>query len=127
VTRVQAAIILHRYATEFHEDYGMAFDAEALDSLTRRLAWYIEGEVDETYLSDYIGTLNELAQLEAGTHPGIEVNRARTVDNRGELHDVLEAELHAGLNDILDWARYRGPWVRPDGTVIHHPKHPKAA
>jgi hypothetical protein len=126
VTRQQAAQIIAHFGAAHVEEHG-AYELAPMDTLRRRLSWYIDGDIRPADLSEVLEALEDIDALDRGVHPALERNRARTVDNGPELADALEDQLNTALNLLLDGAGCRGAWVRPDGTAITLPTYAKAA
>lgn len=75
---------------------------DAVTDATLRLRWLIGSpNVREGDVYDLLDSYEALAQLDNGTHEDIEVNATYTVDNRPELRQRIEGDIHGETYCLL--------------------------
>lgn len=61
----------------------------------------IGARVNPIYMDEVLRLMAELHEVKAGTHEGIEQNRALTVNNVPALEDELQARINDAITDLL--------------------------
>ena len=80
---------------------------DELQSLTRRLAWLTDKDLNWCDIDQLVAYAKELRTIENGTHPNLQVNAAGTVDNTGHLRGSLLITLFWEISTILGSVRTR--------------------
>jgi hypothetical protein len=72
-----------------------------LRTLTRRLAWLTDTDLNWCDVDGLVTYARELRTIHAGTHPLLNVSRDGTVDNTGHLRDSLLLTMFWETNLVL--------------------------
>lgn len=104
-TKEQAAIVAHAMIVNYWESHTNA-DQDA-ERLSCRLTGALEIFVLPSDVENALNWLDELAQVENGTHDMLDVNRAGTVDNTAALTEYLESELATAISDVVSTFKTR--------------------
>lgn len=81
-----AANIIYAETTHFAAECSIHGPSEAeLQSLTRKLSWLIDKDLNWTDVDMIVGYAFELRRLAAGTHDLLQLNGSGTVDNRDQV------------------------------------------
>jgi hypothetical protein len=78
--------------------------------MARFLSFLIGADVYEKAmheLDEIVTTLQELQSVDTLTHPDIELNETRTVDNRDEIRERLDIQIAGELYSLLQAAAFR--------------------
>jgi hypothetical protein len=95
------AYYCHQYAANEPANITPIDAERAIEDLTRQLSWYVGKTLNSTIIGDIITTIDELDSIDAETHPDIELNETRTIDNRDELRERLDMRLDDEISDAL--------------------------
>ena len=86
-------------------------DEEArFENLAKFLSFVTGADINEkasSALDELVTTLAELQSLDTGTHPDIELNESRTVDNRDMIRDNLDSLIGDQLYTLLQVSAFR--------------------
>jgi len=104
-TKEQAiAVARHMIVTYWEARANVDQDAERLAC---RLTGALEIFIHPTDVENAFNWLDDLAQVENGTHDMLDVNAAGTVDNTDTLTGYLEAQLGLAITDVVSGFRTR--------------------
>lgn len=78
-----------------------------IQTLTRRLSWLVDRDLDWTDIDVLAADARELRTIDSGTHPDLQVNTAGTVDNTDHLRGGLLIGLFWEITTILGTVRTR--------------------
>ena len=105
-TKEQAAKVARDLIVSHHENVALA-DQDA-DRLAYRISGILGIAPQSHAVENALNSLDELLQVERGTHRALEVNQAGTIDNTAELVEHLESELTTAILDVV--ARFQDHW-----------------
>lgn len=98
-TKEQAAAVARNMIVNYWESHtNVDQDAERLSC---RLTGALEISVLPSDVENAFDWLDELAQVEQGTHALLNVNAAGTLDNAAAVAEYLESELTSSINDVV--------------------------
>lgn len=109
LTRSEADLVVRNTVIDAYETEGYKW-LEA-DSLTRKLAFYLDAKVDEDRVIDMIGHLRDLEEIKDGTSEQLRVSPDLTENNAPYLVAYYEGELNVSVNHVLDEAGFAGEWL----------------
>lgn len=89
--RVTIINYFERYPNEWQDEQVLACEISGLLGI----------DPEPVYVGAALQALDDLRRVEAGTHEDIELNDARTVDNRPELVERFEGELLQAIRDVV--------------------------
>lgn len=114
ISTAQAQAIILSQARQFVEDTTWDEPGHVWDRRLEHLAKFLDNEtgadINEKATADLrelITTLEEIQSVDAGTHPDIELNDSRTIDNRPDLRDRLGRILADNLAELLQISAFR--------------------
>ncbi|MDN5667644.1 MAG: hypothetical protein L0G87_04520 [Renibacterium salmoninarum] len=104
---------LRFFLNQYHEEHGLNLNEDLFHPFMRELSYRLNADFRVIYvLEEAIEALEELAQVEAGTHPELHENAVGTVSNREELTEAAEIWLNRSIDDALMGAKF-------DTTKLH--------
>lgn len=114
VTAERASAIILSHSRQFIEDTPWDEPGHVWDHRVENLAKFLDNETGADIsekatadLRELLTTLEEIQSVDAGTHPDIELNESRTVDNRTDLHDRLAQTLRDNVAELLQVSAFR--------------------
>ena len=105
-TKEQAVKIARDLIVSHHETVAVA-DQDA-DKLAYRISGILGIAPQNGAVENALNLLDELAAVERGNHPAVQLNRSGTVDNTAELVEHLEGELTTAILDVVE--RFKDHW-----------------
>lgn len=105
-TKEQAAKVARDLIVSHHETVSLA-DQDA-DRLAYRISGILGIAPNCDAVENALNLLDELMQVERGTHAALEINRAGTIDNTADVLGNLEADLTTAIHDVV--ARFQDHW-----------------
>jgi hypothetical protein len=98
---------LRFFLNQYHEEHGLNLNEDLFHPFMRELSYRLNADFRVIYvLEEAIEALEELAQVEAGTHPELHENAVGTVSNREELTEAAEIWLNRSIEDALMGAKF---------------------
>ena len=114
ITETEARNIIVSQAKQFVEDTpareSSADEDHRFENLAKWLSFATGADIQEKALQELdeiITTIQELQSLDVGTHPDIELNESRTVDNRDLIRENLDSLLRDQLYNLLQSASFK--------------------
>lgn len=114
ITENKARAIILSQCRQFVEDTpaheATRDEDHRFENLAKFLSFTTGADINEkasSELDEVITTLQELQSLECGTHPDIELNESRTVDNRDLIREGLDGLLRDQLYALLQAASFK--------------------
>lgn len=102
LTVLEADSALRFFLNQYQEERGLNLNEDLFFPFMRELSYKLNADFRVVYvLEEAIQALDELAQLEAGTHPELLENTAGTVSNRERLTEAAESSLNLAVLDAL--------------------------
>ena len=86
-TKAQAAKVARDLIVSHHEN--VALEDQDADRLAYRISGILEIPAQNAAVENALNLLDELAAVERGNHPAVQLNRSGTVDNTAELVENL--------------------------------------
>lgn len=105
-TKEQAAKVARDLIVSHHETVALA-DQDA-DRLAYRISGILGIAPRNDAVENALNLLDELLQVERGTHASLEVNRSGSVDNTPEVLEHLEIQLSMAIDEVA--AGFRDHW-----------------
>lgn len=105
-TKEQAAKIARDLIVSHHEN--VALEDQDADRLAYRISGILEIPAQNAAVENALNLLDELLQVEGGTHSALEVNRAGTIDNTEQVMEHLEIQLDMAITDVV--AGFQDHW-----------------
>ncbi len=103
-----AAHVVHAELKHFAADASAHGPTEEeLQSLTRRLSWITDKDLNWCEIDQLVSLARELRTVEAGTHPMLTVNRAGTVDDTDHVRASVLLSLFWETSLVLGTVRAR--------------------
>jgi hypothetical protein len=98
-TKEQAIAVARHMIVQYWESH--ANEDQDAERLSCRLTGALEIFVLPSYVDYAFSWLDELAQVERGTHDLLHVNAAGTVDETPDLTEYFESELAVAIKDVV--------------------------
>lgn len=103
-----AANIIYAEAVRFAGECSIHGHSEAeLQSLTRKLSWLIDKDLNWADLDTIVMYAVELRRLAAGTHEYLELNGTYTVDNREQVRSWITVPMFGEIDFMVAGVRTR--------------------
>jgi hypothetical protein len=107
LTKPMAHSVVRFVAGSFAADMPMGGYTETeLQTLSRKLSFMIDADVQWTTLDHLVETLRELDELDRGGHHMLNVNRSGTVDNSIWLLDNIQQRITEAVGYVLMTAHF---------------------
>lgn len=106
-TKDQAAKVARNMIVGYHEN--VANEDQDAERLACRLTGALEIFVLPSDVENALNWLDELSELERGTHNELEQNASGTIDNGPELAEYLEGQLMVAIDDCI--SGFRNHWA----------------
>jgi hypothetical protein len=105
-TREQAAKVARDLIVSHHETVSLA--NQDADRLAYRISGILGIAPNCDAVENALNLLDELLQVERGTHTALDINRAGTIDNTPEVMEHLEIQLSMAIDQVA--AGFRDHW-----------------